>query len=683
MKKPYSCTIRSATFWVACLLLTLTPAFAQQAVGNAAGGPKIIFDPRSPGADKLVTPNSGGEADVTTTVTPDGIDVTVVPNPKWGYPGVIITPVKPWDASGYGHMEVKITNNGTKPIRPSLRIDNEGPWQENRYSANVVTIKPGQSAVVSTIFGYQYGKAGYALKPEAIIRATIFIGKSDVEQKFRVEPLTVAGPAGEKPYVDPNTIAVKPVGGVILGGTNAIDAAKQIIAKGGAKSGLSADGKAIQIDFAGGGKNESVLFKPVTGMWNLNEHLQVRVELKNTGSTAISPSVRIDSRGNGMTAVFSPKAPIAAGAKGEIVIPFIPAVPWKIASNEKEEMTLELKKDLSERVPETGTTFRSNVTQSFTFLPDNSPGAKSFEVTSIVAGMPPAELPAWLGKKPPVEGDWVQTFNENFDGNSIDLHTWNIYTEGEWHLGANTHYSKDNLIVKDGKLFMRVEKKRGHHNDNPAYAANDYATGYADTYGKWTQRYGYFEARMKLPTAPSMFLAFWMMPDRGINTPAKQWGQAAERANTKDGGMEFDIMETLSIWGVNRHDFGMHWDGYMKYHKSNGMFSAYVHPDKEGFITVGMLWTPGVVVMYDNGKEAARWESPRVGSVQEYFILDLITGGWESEPMDDAQLPADFVIDYIRAWQRKDLASPEDGPKPNEGGTLAPGVIMAQPAAAK
>ena len=90
-----------------------------------------------------------------------------------------------------------------------------------------------------------------------------------------------------------------------------------------------------------------------------------------------------------------------------------------------------------------------------------------------------------------------------------------------------------------------------------------------------------------------------------------------------------------------------------------------------------MLWTPGAVVNYDNGKEAARWESPRVGSTQEYLILDLITGGWEAEPLDDRKLPADFVLDYIRVWQRQDLASPEDGPKPNDGGTLAPGQTQA------
>jgi hypothetical protein len=48
--------------------------------------------------------------------------------------------------------------------------------------------------------------------------------------------------------------------------------------------------------------------------------------------------------------------------------------------------------------------------------------------------------------------------------------------------------------------------------------------------------------------------------------------------------------------------------------------------------------------------------------------------------MDDAQLPADLAIDYIRVWQRKDLASPEDGPKPNDGGPLAPGVTQEVPA---
>jgi beta-glucanase (GH16 family) len=136
--------------------------------------------------------------------------------------------------------------------------------------------------------------------------------------------------------------------------------------------------------------------------------------------------------------------------------------------------------------------------------------------------------------------------------------------------------------------------------------------------------------------------------------------------------MEFDIMEALAAWGPWRHDIGMHWDDYQHDHKSIGDFSCYYVPDAEGFDTVGMLWTPGEIIMYDNGKESVRWDSPRVGSVESYILLNYITGGWESDPIDDRELPSDFVVDYVRVWQRKDLASPKDGPKKNEDGLYPP-----------
>jgi len=137
--------------------------------------------------------------------------------------------------------------------------------------------------------------------------------------------------------------------------------------------------------------------------------------------------------------------------------------------------------------------------------------------------------------------------------------------------------------------------------------------------------------------------------------------------------------------------------------------------------TIGMLWLPGKAVCYGNGVEIGRWESDRVCSVQSYPILYMVSGGWANVPLDPSKLPADFVIDYIRVqqfaiwpisfaaacsesppylvdspfggdfgvgrdlrarrfpgsrpycellirvWQRADLASPEDGPKTNDG----------------
>src|SRR5690606_11343615 len=35
-----------------------------------------------------------------------------------------------------------------------------------------------------------------------------------------------------------------------------------------------------------------------------------------------------------------------------------------------------------------------------------------------------AQVPEWIGQRPPVEGDWVQTLDENFDSGSLDESLW-------------------------------------------------------------------------------------------------------------------------------------------------------------------------------------------------------------------------------------------------------------------
>ncbi len=143
-----------------------------------------------------------------------------------------------------------------------------------------------------------------------------------------------------------------------------------------------------------------------------------------------------------------------------------------------------------------------------------------------------------------------------------------------------------------------------------------------------------------------------MMPDREPAGP--------ERQDTDDGGMEFGIMEHLTRWGGLRYNIAEHWDGYKKDHKSNGSDKIYCQPDKDGFLTCGLLWLPGQLTYYCNGKAVLHWENPRVSNVPAFFIFYMPSGGWDNDATDDKQLPADFVIDYVRAWQRKDLASPLD-----------------------
>ena len=124
-------------------------------------------------------------------------------------------------------------------------------------------------------------------------------------------------------------------------------------------------------------------------------------------------------------------------------------------------------------------------------------------------------------------------------------------------------------------------------------------------------------------------------------------------------------MEHLTIWGPHRYNIAMHWDDYGPDHKSIGTGKIYFQPDKDGFVTAGLLWTPGSAVYYCNGKEVARWEDPRISNVPAYMIVYMPTGGWDNNTLDGAGLPDDLVIDYVRCWQRKDLASrPMHRPRP-------------------
>jgi beta-glucanase (GH16 family) len=454
---------------------------------------------------------------------------------------------------------------------------------------------------------------------------------------------------GEKPPFNPDNVVTAPENGVILGKGVSFDPTKQAI---GVPATAGPDGS-LAVSFAGG-KEQTLTIKPAMGVWNLNQANQIRVKFKNVGETPATPSVVVGP--NTVTA----KEPVALGAETEITVPFIPAASTVCASDYTKKL-----------MPGTGTTFESNAAKQFSIVSDSTPGAKSLLITSIVADAAVDDLPDWLGKRPPVDGDWIQTFDEEFDGPSIDDSKWNIYARNYWD--KRTHFSKDNLILKDGKAIFHYEKKPGYQNDDPndkeTVTKTDYACGFLNTYGKFTQRYGYFESRMKLPNAPGLWPAFWLMPDRGRNSGTHYRVGTGKQPDTDKGvgGMEFDIMEFLSAWGPYRYNIAMIWDGYGKGMKATGSTHNYVRADKDGYITSGLLWTPGSAIYYCNGREILRWENPRVSDLQEYIMYDMVSGGWEHAQLDDSKLPDDFYIDYCRVWQRKDLATPEDGPKPNKG----------------
>ncbi len=606
--------------------VTVLTAFGQQ----SAIAPKFLLEKES----QLKVDNG----DVEFKLENGALDIVIKETNKSGYPGVELTPAtgKTWDLSPWGHVEVKITNTGKTKAGFNVRIDDDSDWKLNPWNAEPCWLDPGKSKVQKVIFGYSYGNKGYALKSDRVKRLLLFSNKAGAEQSFRLEDIQAAGAAGETPPVDPNSVRIKPVNGVMY------SAAKP-----------SPD---VVVDAS---KPGVLAVKPKVGSWNLMDAHNVKVKIRNPGKTAVPATFAVKSGGSSTDAV---KADLKPGAEQTVSITFVPKAYW--------EGVEKLSGTYNGAKPGTGSTF-DNV--KVTSVAVTGTGAEGLEIREVLADATPVQLPAWVGKRPPVDGKWKMTLDENFD-KPIDLNLWNIYAPNYWD--KRTHFSKDNLIVKDGKAILHYEKKRGWHNDEEGNTSNvaetDYACGILTTMGKWTQRYGYFEARMKMPRCGGLWPAFWTMPDRGKDkdpTGEKWWLRTDTNkiGNDQIGGMEFDIMEHLTGWGPYRFNSAFHWGGYGKDHKSVGTSNMYVPTDKEGFFTIGFLWEPGYAAFYGNGEMIGSWKNERVTDTPAYLILYMVSGGWANVPLETDKLPVDFVIDYVRVWQRADLASPTDGPQKNNG----------------
>ncbi|CAN5699443.1 hypothetical protein BH09VER1_BH09VER1_05030 [soil metagenome] len=254
--------------------------------------------------------------------------------------------------------------------------------------------------------------------------------------------------------------------------------------------------------------------------------------------------------------------------------------------------------------------------------------------------------PDWLGQRPPVEGEWVQTLNETFTGTTLNPELWRCSDRTDSYDKLYL-YDPENVAVDHGVLKLTTQRK-----DQEGFK---YTSGQIVSFGKWAQQYGYFEAMMKFPDVRGTFPALWLMPDRDIHGLTDQqsiWN----RNSTKNGGMEFDIMEHLTgDYRAGRYDVGLHWDGYAALHKTWGNAQLYYAKTPDNWHAFGMLWEPGKVTWYCDGVKKAEWTNNRVGSVPASFLVSAQMGGWlpENRKIDDANLPAITEIKYVKAWTRK------------------------------
>lgn len=196
----------------------------------------------------------------------------------------------------------------------------------------------------------------------------------------------------------------------------------------------------------------------------------------------------------------------------------------------------------------------------------------------------------------------------------------------------------ENVIVQNGYLIITARREQ--------FQGSGYTSARLKTQNIFSQKYGRFEARIKLPLGRGMWPAFWML---GSNIEQVGWPQCGE----------IDIMEYLG----NRPTevFGtLHGPGFSggesigkKYILPKGRFDTEFH-------VFGIEWTEKHVNWYVDDvlysqitrKEIEDEGGEWVFDNDFFMLLNLAVGGnLPGSPNADTMFPQRMIVDYVRVYQ--------------------------------
>jgi len=267
-------------------------------------------------------------------------------------------------------------------------------------------------------------------------------------------------------------------------------------------------------------------------------------------------------------------------------------------------------------------------------------------------------------------------WSDEFDGSSLNTSNWTIITGDGcpnlcgWGNNELEWYRAQNVAVSGGYLTLTARDEY--------YGGRHFTSGKIQSSGKQSFLYGRIEMRAKIPTGGGMWPAFWMMPEDDV-----YGGWAASG--------EIDIMESANDteWiGGTIHFGGSFPDNTYSgaTHSPGGINFA------DEFHTYAIEWEPEEIRWYVDDvhystKYSWQWYSdgapgnPLAPFDQEFFIiLNAAVGGNYTGCIEpgciSADLPQEYVIDYVRVYQETgNIAPVVEITYPTEGDNPLPGDI--------
>ncbi|MEU0466016.1 glycoside hydrolase family 16 protein [Amycolatopsis sp. NPDC006131] len=267
----------------------------------------------------------------------------------------------------------------------------------------------------------------------------------------------------------------------------------------------------------------------------------------------------------------------------------------------------------------------------------------SMKMSSWLRFLLPALVAAATLTAPQAQAATV-TFNDDFNGpagSAVDPAKWQLETGDNVNNHERQYYTAGAAnAALDGQGNLVITARR----ENPGgyncwYGPCEYTSARLNTAGRFTQTYGHFEARMKLPRGQGMWPAFWAL---GNDIGTNGWPNCGE----------IDFMENVGFEPNTVHGT-IHGPGYSG---AEGIGAAYSGPNfSDGFHTFAVDWAPNQIRWYVDGVLYQTRTPADLGGDRWVFdhpfflILNLAVGGyWPGDPDGGTQFPQQLVVDYVR-----------------------------------
>lgn len=257
---------------------------------------------------------------------------------------------------------------------------------------------------------------------------------------------------------------------------------------------------------------------------------------------------------------------------------------------------------------------------------------------------------------------YVLVWNDEFDGDTIDLTKWDFqygnggeYGNPGWGNQEVQYYlnREENVRVEDGKLIITAVKEDSSMPYTSARLRTVTNSGevlFATTYGR-------IEARIKMPAEEGLWPAFWLLP---VDTSV-YGGWAASG--------EIDIMEAKGrlpeqIGGALH--YGRVWPNNTYQNKDYFFEDGTEITD---YHLYSIEWEPGEIRWYvDNecyftvndwyseDETGARREGDAPFDVPFYILLNMAIGGkFDPEAdLNNAEFPAEMEVDFVRVYHKEE-----------------------------